>query len=83
MVWATSNGFYGKYSVLIHVMCDLVNTKNDTDKYPNIIEDYETVNKCFTAEYIFIRKKMRENTVSLLLPATRDEIQKKRRQSRE
>ena len=69
--------------MLNHVICDLGKTDNDTDKSPNIIEDYERAKKLFTAEYIFIRKKMRENTVSLLLPATRDEIQKKRRQSRE
>ena len=40
-------------------MCDLGNTKNYTDKYSNIIKDYDTANNVFTAEYIFIREKVR------------------------
>ena len=42
-------------AVISHFMCDLVNTENDTYKCPNIIEDYDTLNNFFTAEYIFIR----------------------------
>ena len=55
MVWAISKVLCGKYAVFGHVMCDLENTENDTDKSPNIIEDYETARKLFTAEYIPIR----------------------------
>ena len=64
-------------------MCDLGKTENDIYKSPNIIEDYETANKPFTAEYIFIREKVRENTAYELSPETRDNIQKKRRKSRD
>ena len=83
MVRAILKGFYGNDSVLSNVMCDLGKTENDIYKSPNIIEDYETANKLFTAEYIFIREKVRENTVSELLSATRDDIQKQRRQTME
>ena len=41
-------------------MCDLVKTKNCTYKSPNIIADYDKGKKLFTAEYIFIREKIRE-----------------------
>ena len=60
MVQKISKGFYVKDSELSHVVCDLGNNENDTDKYPKIIEDYETEKKLFTAEYIFFRKKVRE-----------------------
>ena len=46
----------------------------------NIIEEYETAKERFTAEYILIREKVTENTVSELFTATRDDIQNKRRQ---
>ena len=45
--------------MLSQCMCDLGNTENDTDKYTNINEDYETAKKTFTVEYIFIREKVR------------------------
>ena len=45
--------------VFIHVMYDLGSTENDTDKYSNIIMDSETAKKLFTAEYIFVRNKVR------------------------
>ena len=44
MLLAVSKGLYGKYSVLSHVICDLVKTDNDTEKSPNIIENYEIEN---------------------------------------
>ena len=50
-------------------MCDLGRAENDTEKSPSIIEDYETANIYFTAEYIFIREKVIENEVSELLTA--------------
>ena len=55
--------FYGNYDVLSHVMCNLGNTENNTDKYLNIIEYYEIERKLFTAKYIFISDKVIENTV--------------------
>ena len=42
MVRSISNGLYVEYAVIIHVMCDLVNTENDTYKSPKIIKIYET-----------------------------------------
>ena len=53
MVRAIYKVLYGKYAVISNVMCDLGNTENSTDKSPNIIEDYETTKKLFTADYIF------------------------------
>ena len=50
---------YGKNVVLVHVMYDLGKTKNDIDKYTNIIENDETAKKPFTVDYIFIRDKFR------------------------
>ena len=44
--------FYGKGAVLGHVMRDLGNIENDTEKYPNNIGDYKTAKNFFTAEYI-------------------------------
>ena len=52
MVQAVSKQLYGKDAVLSHVMCDLVKNENDTDKSPNIIEDYETANS-FLLQSIF------------------------------
>ena len=64
-------------------MCDLVKTKNCTYKSPNIIADYDKGKKLFTAEYIFIKEKVRENIVSRLSPATRGDIQKKSMKERD
>ena len=64
MLRVISKGLYGKYDEKIYFLCDLVNTDNDTEKSPNIIDDYETAKKPFTSEYIFIWEKVRENTVS-------------------
>ena len=74
IVQQITKGLYVKYAVISHIMCYLGKTENDTYKSPNIIEYYETEKKLFTAEYIFIRDKVRENTVSELLQATRDDI---------
>ena len=52
--------------MLIHVVFYLGNTEKNTEKSPNIIQDDQTANKCFTAEYIFFREKVRENKVSEL-----------------
>ena len=49
-------------------MCYLVNSENDRDKYPNVIEDYDIAKKLFTAEYIFIKEKIRENSISEFFP---------------
>ena len=78
-----SRVLYGNDAVLCHVMFDSERNENDTDKYPNIIEDYEIAKKLFTAEYVLIWEKDRENTVSQLFPSTRDKIQNKRNKSRE
>ena len=59
--------WYGQYQKVFmlrvlwleNFMCDLVNTENYTDKYLNIIEDYETAKTLFTARCIFIREKVR------------------------
>ena len=51
MVRAISKVLCGEDSVLNRVICDLGKTENDTDKYPNIIEDYETTKKILTEEY--------------------------------
>ena len=83
IVQEISKGSYGKYYVISHVMCDLWNTENDTEKSPNFIEYYETAKKNFTAGYIFIREKVRYNTVLVLLTSTKDDIQNQRRKSRE
>ena len=64
--------------MLSHVMCDLGRAENDTEKSPNIIEDYETANIFFTAEYIFIREKVIENEVSELLTAKNYENSKEK-----
>ena len=64
--------------MIVHVMCELGKTKNDTYKSLNIIEGYDTAKKLSTAEYIFIRDKVRENAVSELLPETIYDIQKHR-----
>ena len=82
MVQATSNIFHVNCDMISHVICDLGKIENDTDKSPNIIEDYETSKKLFTEEYILTREKVGENTVPQLLPATSDEIQKKSRKAR-
>ena len=66
MVQKISKGFYVKDSELSHVVCDLGNNENDTDKYPKIIEDYETEKKLFTAEYIFFRNKVREKSIRVI-----------------
>ena len=58
MVREISKGFYGEYYMLIHVMCDLLKTENYTNKYPNIIEDYETEKKNITAKDFFSRIKL-------------------------
>ena len=55
MVRIILNVLYGKYYVISHFLFDLVKTENDIEKSPNIIEDYETAKKLFTAEYIFVR----------------------------
>ena len=68
MVQSISKGFYGNDVVLSNIMCDSGKTENDTDKSPNIIDNYETEKKLFTAEYIFIGEKDRENIVSDLFP---------------
>ena len=44
--------------MISHVMCEFGKTENDTDKYPNKIEDYETAKKLFTVKYIFISEKV-------------------------
>ena len=60
-----SEFLYGKYAVLIHVVCDLVNTGNDTDNFPNIIENDET-------EIILLRsifssgKKLEKKSIRLI-----------------
>ena len=68
--------------MLSHVIYYLGKTENDTDKSPNIVKYYEIARKLFTAEYIFVREKVRENTVSKLFPVIRYDIQKQRIQSR-
>ena len=83
MIREISKGLYRNYDVLSNVVCYLGNTENDIDQYPNIIEDYETAKKYFTADYIFIRDKFGENKVSQLLPATSDDIQNQSRLERE
>ena len=55
MVQIISKGLYGNDAVLGHVICYLVNNENDTEKYQNIIEDYDTAKKLFTSEYVFTR----------------------------
>ena len=40
-----------------HVMCNFGINENDTEKYLDIIEYYDTAKKLFSAEYIFIRDK--------------------------
>ena len=79
MVRTITNGLYAQDAVLSHVVCDLVNTVNDIDKYIRIIEDYDTAKKLFTAEYIFVGEKVRKNKVSELFPSARDDIQNQRR----
>ena len=56
MVRAIPKGYFVKYSVLSHIMCDLGKTENDTYKCPNIIEDNETTDIVFTEEYILSGK---------------------------
>ena len=80
MVLEVTKGLYGKNDVLSPLMCDLRKTENNTTKSPNILLGYETVKKLLTSEYISIKDKVRENKVSKLLPETRDDIQKKKRQ---
>ena len=83
MVWEISKDLDRKYDVLSHIMCDLVNTENDTDKSPNIIEDYDTAKNLFTEEYIFIKGVVIANIVSNLLPETRGYIQDQMIQAKE
>ena len=45
-------GLYGKDAVISHIIYDLGNTENNTDKSPNIIEDYDTTKK-FLLQSIF------------------------------
>ena len=52
--------FNGKDAVLSHVVYNLIKNKNDTEKSPNIIDDYDTAKKLFTVGCIFIRDKVRE-----------------------
>ena len=59
MVWTISKVFYVNDDVLSHFMCDLGNTEYDKDKYPNMIDDYDTAKNLFTVEYIFVRGKLR------------------------
>ena len=68
MVQAIPKVFHGNYFILVRVICEWVKTENESDKYPNIIEDYETSEKLFIAEYIFVRAIVRENTVPEILP---------------
>ena len=69
----------GKDAVLSHVICDLVKTENNTEKYPNTIDYYDTAT-IFLLQSIFVRNKVRENTVSYLFSTTRNDIQKQRKQ---
>ena len=57
---AIARALHGKNSVLSHVMYGLEKTDYDRYKSPNIIEEYETENKLFTVEYIFIRYRVRK-----------------------
>ena len=40
MVQAITKVFHGNYFVLVRVICEWVRTENESDKYPNIIEDH-------------------------------------------
>ena len=64
-------------------MCDLGNTEDYIEKYPNIIEYYDTAKKRFIAQYIFIGETFRENSISELSTTTRDDIENQQIKSRE
>ena len=42
MVRAIWKGLYLKDAALSHIVCDLVNNENDTEKSTNILEYYDT-----------------------------------------